>query len=36
VGQEALTRREMLKLSHPIERGQITNWDNMEKVGRGG
>jgi actin-related protein len=32
VGDEAHNRRSVLTLSHPIERGTITNWDDMEKV----
>ena len=32
VGDEAHKRRSVLTLSHPIERGIITNWDDMEKV----
>ena len=32
VGDDAQERRDVLSLSHPIERGVITNWDDMEKV----
>jgi actin-related protein len=32
IGEEALSKREMLTLKNPIERGVITNWDNMEKI----
>lgn len=32
VGPEAQKRRGILTLKHPIERGVITNWDDMEKV----
>lgn len=33
VGDEAMKRRGILTLKHPIERGFVTNWDDMEKVG---
>ena len=32
VGSEAQKRRGILTLKHPIERGVVTNWDDMEKV----
>lgn len=32
VGDNALANREMLALNNPIERGIITNWDDMEKI----
>ena len=32
VGDEALKKRGLLTLKHPIERGFVTNWDDMEKV----
>ena len=32
VGEEARRKRFMLALNYPIERGLITNWDDMEKV----
>lgn len=32
VGYEAETRRGFLSLTHPMEHGIITNWDDMEKV----
>ena len=32
VGPEAQKRRGLLTLKHPIERGIVTNWDDMEKV----
>ena len=32
VGDEAYMRRDILSLRHPIKRGIITNWDDMEKV----
>ena len=32
VGDEARRNRFMLKLNYPIEKGLITNWDDMEKV----
>ena len=34
VGDGAYKRKSMLTLKHPIERGVITSWDDMEKVGR--
>ncbi|EOD36123.1 putative actin [Emiliania huxleyi CCMP1516] len=32
VGDEAQSRRGILTLKYPIERGIVTNWDNMEKI----
>ena len=32
VGEEARKRRSLLTIRHPIERGIITNWDDMETV----
>lgn len=32
IGDEALAKRGVLKLSYPIEHGQIKDWDVMEKV----
>ncbi|TWW59065.1 Actin, alpha anomalous [Takifugu flavidus] len=32
VGDEAQSKRDILSLKHPIERGIITNWDDMEKI----
>eukprot|EP01083_Nonionella_stella_P155645 503051_1 len=32
VGDEAQAKRGILKLTYPIERGIVTNWDDMEKV----
>ncbi|KAL0490052.1 actin [Acrasis kona] len=32
VGEKAVERRRMLKVHHPIERGVITSWGDMEKV----
>jgi len=32
VGEDAWKDRGILNLEWPIERGIITNWDNMEKV----
>lgn len=32
VGQEAYEKRGILNIKNPIEEGQITNWDDMEKI----
>ena len=32
VGDEAVKKRGILCLRYPVERGIITNWDDMEKV----
>ncbi|XP_049369119.1 actin-104-like [Solanum verrucosum] len=32
VGDEALSRRGILTVRHPIERGVVRNWDDMEKL----
>ncbi|KAG0278893.1 actin [Linnemannia gamsii] len=32
VGDEAQSKRGILNLNYPIERGIITNWDDMEKI----
>jgi len=32
VGDEALSKRNILKLTYPIEHGFITSWDDMEKI----
>ncbi|CAI6365539.1 unnamed protein product [Macrosiphum euphorbiae] len=32
VGDEAQSNREILTLNYPIERGIVTNWDDMEKI----
>ena len=32
VGDEAHSRRDILALKHPMQRGQVTNWDDMEKI----
>mmetsp|Transcript_9088 Transcript_9088/g.28767 ORF Transcript_9088/g.28767 Transcript_9088/m.28767 type:complete len:377 (+) Transcript_9088:60-1190(+) len=32
VGDEAQSKRGVLKLSYPIEHGIVTNWDDMEKI----
>merc|ERR1712173_127485 len=32
VGDEAQTKRGILKLKYPIEHGIVTNWDDMEKI----
>ena len=32
VGDEAQSKRGILTMEYPIERGIVTNWDDMEKV----
>ncbi len=32
VGDEAISRRGILTISHPRENGIVTNWDDMEKI----
>ncbi|KAJ5074659.1 actin-10-related [Anaeramoeba ignava] len=32
VGDEAMSKRGILNLKYPIEKGIITNWDDMEKI----
>ena len=32
VGDEAQSKRGILKLKYPIEHGIVTNWNDMEKV----
>lgn len=32
VGDDAQARRGILTLAHPIEKGIITNWDDIEKI----
>ena len=32
VGDEAQEKRDVLFLKYPIERGLITNWDDMDKI----
>ncbi|KAM9947734.1 hypothetical protein ACTFIT_001067 [Dictyostelium discoideum] len=32
VGDEAQSKRGILNVKYPIERGIITNWDDMEKI----
>ena len=32
VGDEAQSKRDILDLNYPIERGIVTNWDDMEKI----
>ncbi|KAG0282199.1 actin, partial [Linnemannia gamsii] len=34
VGDEAKSKRGILSLKYPIERGIITNWDDMETIWR--
>ncbi|XP_008850879.1 actin-related protein T2 [Nannospalax galili] len=34
VGEEALYKHDALRLNSPIERGLVTNWDDMEKIWR--
>ena len=32
IGEEAQTNRRMLNLTYPIQRGIVTNWEDMEKI----
>ena len=32
MGDEAQSQRSVLNIKYPIERGFVTNWDNMEKI----
>jgi actin-related protein len=32
VGDEAMAKRGVLKLTYPIEHGIVTNWEDMEKI----
>merc|ERR1740130_1386107 len=32
VGDQAIQKRGTLLLKHPIEKGMVTNWDDMERV----
>merc|ERR1719273_1882732 len=32
MGDEALSKKGILKLGYPIEHGIVTNWDDMEKI----
>lgn len=32
VGDEALSKREILTLRYPIHRGVVENWDDMERL----
>lgn len=32
VGDDAMAKRGVLKLTYPIEHGIIENWDDMEKI----
>ncbi|XP_003228823.1 actin, clone 302 [Anolis carolinensis] len=32
VGTEAQSKRDILTLTYPVERGFVTNWDDMEKI----
>ena len=32
IGCEAQSKRDILSLNYPIERGFVTNWDDMEKI----
>ena len=33
IGEEALSRKSVLDVMCPIEKGIVTNWDDMEEVG---
>ena len=32
IGHEALSRKGVLKIKYPIEKGIVENWDDMQKV----
>src|SRR5689334_20445467 len=32
IGEEAQANRELLSIKYPIQRGIVTNWDDMEKI----
>ena len=32
VGDEAQSKRGILNLNYPIDRGVVTNWNDMEKI----
>ena len=32
VGEEAVRRRGILRLSHPLERGAVVRWEDMERI----
>ena len=32
VGSDAQAKRELLSLRYPIEKGEITDWDSMQKI----
>merc|ERR1719410_1912528 len=32
IGDEAMSKRGILKLQYPIAHGIVTNWDDMEKI----
>ncbi|KAF8316312.1 actin 1, partial [Clavulina sp. PMI_390] len=32
IGNEAQAKRRMLAIKYPIERGIVTNWDDMEAI----
>ena len=34
IGDEAHSKRVVINFNHPIERGIVTNWDDMEKIWR--
>ena len=36
IGAEAQAKRSLLTLTHPVDEGIITNWDDMQKVRRCG